>query len=284
MVQSMSHQFPARGVGRLEIVYRHRTDMGENKNWTDKQRLAVFSLYCRTPFGRLHKNNSEIIALAEALGRTPSSVAMKACNFTSLDPAEAARGVKGLTGASRADRALWDEFARNATTVSLEADAAYESVLAGTNPSPDAGEPSHPEGESETLAFVRVRRTQSFFRAALLAAYEERCAISGIAVPELLTASHIIPWRDDERRRADPRNGLLLNALYDRAFDRGLIAIDGDSRVMVSPLLRERTDWPPEFLAIIAGLPGRVLRAPQRFAPDPDALAYHRDHVFRANR
>ena len=50
----------------------------------------AFRLYCRTPFGKLHQHNPEIVALARALGRTASAVGMKACNFASLDPAQRA--------------------------------------------------------------------------------------------------------------------------------------------------------------------------------------------------
>ncbi len=55
-------------------------------HWTRDQQLAVLRLYFRLPFGKLHRGNPEIVALAQALGRTPSSVSMKACNFASLDP------------------------------------------------------------------------------------------------------------------------------------------------------------------------------------------------------
>jgi hypothetical protein len=65
--------------------------MALRKNWTPDDLLVAFRLYCRTPFGRLHRNNPEIIELARLMGRTPSSVGMKACNFASLDPAQQAR-------------------------------------------------------------------------------------------------------------------------------------------------------------------------------------------------
>ncbi len=52
--------------------------------WTRDQLLVAFRLYCRTPFGKLHQHNPEIIHLAAKLGRTPSAVGMKACNFASL--------------------------------------------------------------------------------------------------------------------------------------------------------------------------------------------------------
>lgn len=127
---------------------------------------------------------------------------------------------------------------------------------------------------------MRARRVQSFFRAAVLTSYENRCAITGLAVPELLTASHIIPWKVSVERRADPRNGLCLNALFDRAFDRGLITIDEKLRVVVSSRLRTAASE-ADLDCSVQAAHGRELRLPKRLAPDPIALTYHRETVFQ---
>ena len=70
--------------------------MSERRRWSRAELLVAFRLYCRTPFGRLHQHNPEIIDLGQRLGRTTSAVAMKACNFASLDPAQQARGIRAL--------------------------------------------------------------------------------------------------------------------------------------------------------------------------------------------
>ena len=98
-------------------------------------------------------------------------------------------------------------------------------------------------------------------------------------MPELLNASHIIPWKADTTRRADPCNGIALNALYDRAFDRGLISFDESLRVLVSPRLKG-TPMPSLPRQAFLALEGRAIRLPQRFAPDVAAMEYHRAHVF----
>jgi hypothetical protein len=64
--------------------------------WSREELLVAFRLYCRTTFGRLHRLNPEIIELARLLGRTPSAVGMKACNFAGLDPVQRARHIWGL--------------------------------------------------------------------------------------------------------------------------------------------------------------------------------------------
>src|SRR5262245_56600345 len=108
--------------------------MPRTTDWTRPQLLAALRLYYQTDFGRLHSKNREIIALAKKIGRTPSALAMKACNFASLDPAQRARGVKGLSGASRADRALWDEFAADSERVANEAELEFEGLAIPISP------------------------------------------------------------------------------------------------------------------------------------------------------
>jgi predicted restriction endonuclease len=136
-----------------------------------------------------------------------------------------------------------------------------------------------PEGPTETERTIRARRVQRFFRDAVLASYNFRCALTGLAFPELLTASHIISWRESVERRADPRNGIALNALHDRAFDRGLITFDERFRVVVSSRLLTRDVGPCHENALRA-IAGQSLTLPERFQPDPDAVAWHRDTVF----
>jgi putative restriction endonuclease len=126
---------------------------------------------------------------------------------------------------------------------------------------------------------VRVRRVQRFFASAVLASYERRCALSDISVVGLLNASHIIPWRENAQRRADPCNGIALNVLYDRAFDRGLITFDPSLRVVVSERLK-KGEVPELQRQALLELEGRELRRPCRFEPDEKALAWHRAYVF----
>lgn len=156
----------------------------ERRPWRRDELLAAFCLYCRTPFGKLHQRNQEIIRLAKALERTPSAVAMKACNFASLDPVVQGRGVSGLGNVSRGDRDLWDEFEANSTAIADEAETVFETLVVNGQSDP-AFEVQIPTGPTESLTVVRMRRVQAFFRASVLTSYEYRCAITGIEVPEL---------------------------------------------------------------------------------------------------
>ncbi|WCJ58256.1 hypothetical protein NXS98_11015 [Fontisphaera persica] len=69
---------------------------GKNKKWSREELTLALSLYRKIPFGQMHSRTPEVIELAALLGRTPSAVALKLCNFARLDPKLAARGVKGL--------------------------------------------------------------------------------------------------------------------------------------------------------------------------------------------
>jgi len=93
--------------------------------------------------------------------------------------------------------------------------------------------------EAERLVVQRVG--QDVFRQALLAYWGGRCPMTGIDTPELLRASHIVPWAecDTDQKRLDVHNGLLLSALWDAAFDAGLISFGDDGALITSPRLSE---------------------------------------------
>src|SRR5258705_11651554 len=78
--------------------------------WTREHFLIALNLYCKLPFGRFDQTNRLVIEVASKMRRTPSSLAMKLSNFASLDPVQRARGIKGLSGASKQDQIMWNEF------------------------------------------------------------------------------------------------------------------------------------------------------------------------------
>ena len=91
--------------------------------------------------------------------------------------------------------------------------------------------------EAERLVVQRVG--QDIFRQALMKYWDARCPLTGITDPALLRASHIVPWAECETDalRLDVHNGLLLSALWDAAFDAGLVSFDDDGRVLRSTVL-----------------------------------------------
>jgi predicted restriction endonuclease len=101
-----------------------------------------------------------------------------------------------------------------------------------------------------------------------------------LSIPELLNASHIVPWSIDPANRVNPKNGLCLNALHDRAFDRGLLTITPEMRVKVSPVLKSNVEdnLAPTFFLNYDDKP---ITLPERFAPDPDFLKFHNETIFQ---
>lgn len=248
----------------------------KNRNWQRDESLLVLRLYCHTPFGKLYSRNPEIIQLAEIIGRTPSAVAMKAVNFAHLDPS---LDRQGLSSVSRADRELWQDFLSDSNAVAILAESLYaDRVLPRLKSVVE--EPKVPLGPTEMMQEVSVRRVQGFFRRSVLTSYEQCCAISGLKFPSLLVASHIVPWKDSVERRADPRNGIALNGLYDKAFDKGLLTFDENFRVVLSRELKDHFS-DSDLCIRLLDIEGHTLRMPKRFYPDTEAMDYHRQNVFK---
>lgn len=245
------------------------------KSWTREQSLVAFSLYWRLPFGRFHSKNPEIIKYAALIRRTPSALAMKLSNIASVDPAFLETGRSGLKAASNLDRALWQEMQQDwpAFVISMaQAEAGFNNAqLDSTN------NPKEPMVTSK-LSEVQLRVGQGFFRNAVLSAYDFRCCISGLSNPRLLVASHIVPWRSDEHNRLNPRNGLALSVLHDKAFDLGLITISEDYRVIVSTKYKPTAD--PFFDETILRFDGKPILLPEKFLPAPEFLTFHREQIF----
>lgn len=130
--------------------------------------------------------------------------------------------------------------------------------------------------EAERLVIQRVG--QNIFREGLLDYWEGRCAITGLAIPELLRASHIKPWAECESdaERLDVFNGILLAPNLDAAFDRGYITIMLNGTVAVSPLVDEGGR---RALGLV-----HEFSVPSLSIGHHRYLEWHRDRIFRAEQ
>lgn len=127
--------------------------------------------------------------------------------------------------------------------------------------------------EAERLVIQRVG--QDVFRRGLLDYWEGRCAVTGLAVAELLGASHTKPWAscETDAERLDVYNGFLLAPHLDAAFDRGFVTILDDGTVMISPFLSSDD-------RILLGLDAKLLV--RRLADEHRVyLRWHRERIFR---
>ena len=137
--------------------------------WSREHRLIALNLYFKLPFGQLHRNNPIIKEVAQKMGRTASSLAIKLCNFASLDPVLKARGLVGMRGAASQDRVIWREFRSQLSTLAPESEEMLHDLFTtDENREVDLVERSRvtltpsrvppPSRATERNASVRVRR------------------------------------------------------------------------------------------------------------------------------
>jgi putative restriction endonuclease len=144
--------------------------------------------------------------------------------------------------------------------------------------------PSVPEGfvydaksqdGKERLQTIKTRIGQRTFRDIVLKLYQNRCCLTGIDLPEVNRASHIIGWAERVETRMDPRNGLCLSATYDAAFDRKLITFDDNYRLVLSKTIRDRV--PNDILkTYFLSKEGQRIEVPTRLRPLKEYLDHHR--------
>lgn len=270
-------------VASAQLAAPPKNIMSSNR-WTSEQLKLAFNLYCQLPFGKLHSRNAEIIELATLIGRTPSAVAMKLVNFASLDPAITSTGRSGLGNASSLDREVWDEFHADWERLAVECALLIQQLLEGRAEPVSAPESDETfdlndySGETRQV-LTEQRIKQNFFRRAVLASYRGRCCMSGLSDARLLIASHIVPWSKDKANRLNPSNGLCLSAIHDRAFDKGLITLTDDLRIVLSGALRNSAD---QFaIEVFSCLDGEKIQMPERFVPNLDFISRHRNEIFQ---
>ena len=135
----------------------------------------------------------------------------------------------------------------------------------------------------EKIRLVKTRVNQNDFRQRILASYNEKCCITGISFTSLLVASHIIPWSKNKQERLNPRNGICLNNIHDKAFDKGLITITSDFKVKLSDaILSKRRDY--NIQKYFIEYENQPINLPDRFSPSIEFLEYHNLIIFNKTR
>ena len=257
----------------------------QRRNWTEDEIIIALALYYQIPFGKIHSRNPLIKLVSAKMQRSSSALEMKMLNLASFDSTLKERNVSGLVNSGRLDREVWDKY-YDAYDVLADRYNAFMGGELGANSEETYGEaieePTiHEAGDREQSICVRVG--QNYFRKAVLSAYENHCCITGISIPDLLIASHIKPWKDsdDAKEKANPRNGLCLNALHDKAFDLGFITIDKNTmRIIVAESLKNYSKLDETTKNWIVACEGEPIILPHRSSPDKLFLEYHNDVVF----
>ena len=250
-------------------------------NWTREQTILAFNLYFRIPYGTIHGGNPKIRELAEIVERSAGAVGRKMQNLASFDPVQQARGIKGLSHASKLDQIIWNEFVNNWEGLAFESErilAEKQHISLEEKVEIDEQKWQSRSGR-DVIRSVKVRVGQNFFRDAVLNNFDSKCAICGINIPELLRASHIVPWSKNEQARVNPENGLCLSSLYDDAFDKGFIGVNTEYKVILADKLKKRNKE-PYFLEYFGEIEGIEIRPPSKFFPRGEFLEYHLAKIF----
>ncbi len=211
------------------------------------------------------------------IGRSYGAVVRKMGNLAHFDPSQRERNVVGLSHTSKLDRVVVEKYINDWESLAFQAKSIEAGYLGKTIDEMVSVPDDLPEG-LDRLQIVATRINQDFFREAVLSSYRYACCITGMTDPALLIASHIKPWRiaDTKVERTNPCNGLCLNALHDKAFDRGLLTVLPDYTIRVSSKLTgsdEGTQW-------VKNCNKRSIILPERFLPSKEFLEYHNDVVF----
>ena len=252
----------------------------EQKLWTRDELILTINLYCKLPFGRLHQTNPQVIHLAKLIGRTPGSIAYKLVNFASLDPSLQARGIKGASNSSKLDKAVWNEFYNNWDELPFESEKLLSQLENKSIEELNCIEIRNLPKGKERESVVRVRVNQSFFRRSILASYNNTCCITGLTQKELLVAGHIKPWSQDKKNRLNPRNGIAINPLHDKAFESGLITITPNYKIKISSILlkgKKSIAMEKYFFQY----ENKDIFLPSKFLPDTEFLKYHNENRFQ---
>jgi putative restriction endonuclease len=254
--------------------------MSSKNNWTREEHIVAFNLYCKTPFTKINSSNKDIQELASVIGRSVGSVAMKLANFARLDPVLKARNISGLTQGAKGEEEVWNEFNGNWGELVWKSElilAKYKNstIEKVSNIITD----DLPREGKEREVIIKARVNQSFFRNAVLASYNNKCCITGISVPELLIAGHIIPWSKNTDNHVNPSNGLCLNALHDLAYDRGLISITPDYEIKLSERIISQFKK-DELDTFFIPYENKKINLPNKFMPKREFLEYHMSELF----
>ena len=254
--------------------------MAKNKNWTKEETIIAFNVYCKIPFKNSSKTHPLIVKYANLIGRTPSALNMKIGNFGRLDPELKQQGITGLTHGSVLEEEVWNEFNGNWDKLAFESEkliAELQNKNIEEFEAIDIGD--LPKGEDRE-AVIKARVNQSFFRSTILSSYNLKCCITGLSIPDFLIASHIIPWSRNEEYRTNPHNGLCLNSIHDRAFDKGFITITPEYKVLISRYFDDYSDdiAVNEFFKRFQNQP---IILPDRFLPSKSFLDWHYCNIFK---
>lgn len=252
--------------------------MAKNK-WTREELILALSVYFQLPFSKLSTKTAEVQELGELIGRGANSAALRLVNFAACDPYILSTGRHGMDAGKGVCMPIWDEFAEDKERLFREAAEIKANLQNKTIEQSLHLNDQDFEGKERT-AVIHQRIGQDAFRRMILNNYNSTCAVTGINDPRLLIASHIIPWKDKTDTRLNPENGICLSALYDKAFDEGLISVRPDDLTLIYSKSLKDSLTVSSFQEQFAKYENKQLIKPEEHAPAVKFLEYHLKYVF----
>ncbi len=251
------------------------------RNWTEDEVTLALALYLRTPRSRINAKHPDIIELAAALGRTPSAVSMKMHNLAAHDKVLTDRQLLSLSHGSHIDGLIWERYMGADRTKPLTGllEAVETLLTSGEYNAPsfiDANTLLINETstlKTESLAIVKQRRNQAYFREAVMTMYDRKCLVTGLHSDPLIEVAHIVPWAENEALRLVTANALTLNPLIHRAYDANLIGIDPDMVIHVDEELILASEG--DLRTLFLNVDGHQLALPEHARPAADYLDAH---------
>lgn len=251
--------------------------------WTREEFILVLNLYYKLPYGKQNHTNKDVKELAKLIGRTDNSVALRLANFAACDPYILESGRHGMAAGAKACKPYWDEFNKNREALLFESEQIIAKLQSTTiEKKYGITEQDYEDMEgTDRISVVKTRVNQDVFRKIVLSNYNNRCALTGIDIPDLLVASHIKPWAICEEERMNPENGICLSSLYDACFDKGLIGFDQHYKVVLSPEIKKKCSK-EYYNKYFGSIEKRTLIMPEEHRPNKLFLEWHMDKIFRS--
>ncbi len=261
----------------------------DRTHWTREEFILVMNLYTKIRYGQFNYRNSEVIKLANLIGKSSGAVAYKLVHLSSQDPYHKNRGIKGLDNPGKNAIEIYNEFRNNWDEMLYESEVLLAKYQNKTIEEVYLEKEEIKKITSDVLAgkqgndvqrLVKTRINQSLFRKIIVSNYSNTCAICGLNIENLLVASHIIKWSENQSQRLNPENGLCLCNIHDKAFEVGYIGIQNDYKISVSKELHQIKDK-ETYTALFERHENQSIILPDKFYPNILFLEEHIKTTYR---
>lgn len=176
---------------------------------------------------------------------------------------------------------VWEEFNGDWEKLAYESElliAEFSNKSIEESSGIDLKDNDIPLGKDKST-IVKQRVNQNFFRSTILSSYNSKCCITGLTIKDFLIASHIVPWSKNKENRLNPRNGLCLNSIHDKAFDRGFLTITPEYKILLSTYFEDYKMEKP-VVEFFYNYNQKKILLPDRFLPSREFLDFHYNEIF----